>query len=134
MDKTLKIFAHKGFVGAVCDLENGKFLNDLKDKNQIGVVVHVRDIEITTEALEVFKKSERVGGSFSSVMLTSHQGYSSEGSVALLSKSRNYLIGDSVEIGRTCDKRVLRWISINDEIEVPQGFKDVVEGNSDAGS
>lgn len=134
MNKTLKIFAHKGCVGAVCDLENGKFLNDLKDKKQIGVVVHTDDVEISSEALEVLKKANKIGGSFSSVMLTSHSGCSKEGSVALLSKNRNYFIGNNINIGRTCDKEVLKWISVNDSIEVPQGFKDIVEGNSDAGS
>ena len=41
---TLQIFAYKGQVGALSDIENGTFLNDVKGASQLGVVVASKDI------------------------------------------------------------------------------------------
>ncbi len=119
---TIKIFSYKGKLGATSDTENGTFMNDIKNGNQLGVVVDVEHITITEEAKPLFTKLPRVGGSFAGCMLTKSDkgGYS----VGLLGFGAHAI----TEIGRTCDLSVVDEIKVDNEIEVPQDFKDFVDG------
>lgn len=126
MSKTLKIFSHGKFVGAESDIENGRFLNDINLGGQLGVVVDVKDIEITSAALSIMRNHKREAGSFSSVMLTADK----EGgfSIAVLGFG-NHLLTDNgcLTYSRNCDTEVLDNLLINGNMEIPQSFIDFVE-------
>lgn len=124
MPKTLKIFAYKNSVGAVSDMENGSFINDVKDNNQLGVVVSVHDASITTEALKLMKTNfKKAGGSFSSVMLTRSETDEYPNSICLLGFGKHGIaINESVTYGRECDVSVLNEIEIDDSIDIPEDF------------
>jgi hypothetical protein len=123
-----KIFAYKGVVGAITDLQNGKFLNTPTAAGQLGCVVSTDEVQITKEAKEVIKGAPREGGSFAAIMLTKHN--DGKSSISLMGFRYHAFFGKDLCIGRNCDTSIL-----NDceevEIEVPSDFKNFVDGEFD---
>lgn len=107
MTATLTFFAHDGVVGAVADLEDGIFANDIHGKGQLGIVVLVEHCAISEEAKAILKGSKREGGSFASLMLTEHN--DGKASVGLLGFGK-YLV--EPVIGRLCQLSVLEKITV----------------------
>ena len=126
MPKTLQLFAYKGHLGSMADMDNGSFLNDLSNGQQLGVVVHSRDVEMTSEAKDVLRQARREGGSFAAIMLTAHADGSGS-SLGVGGFGHMHFGPEEIAIGRDCDLSVLDDCETNDEIEVPQDFKDLVE-------
>lgn len=105
---TLQIFAYKGQVGALSDIENGTFLNDVKGSSQLGVVVASKDIGISQEAKDLIKeKYHREGGSFAPLMLTPSE--KTNGSIGILGFGRHLLtdMDGMISISSDCDLSVL---------------------------
>lgn len=121
--KTLKIFEHKGVIGAQSNIETGTFLNDPTGAGQLGVVVAVEHAQITQGAKQILLDCPRDGGSFAPIMLTTARdgsGYS----VALMG-ARKHMMPDPT-IGRTCDREVLNRIEVVD-FEIDPEFIHAVE-------
>lgn len=114
---TLFIFEHMGEIGAKSDLKNGRFMNDPEQKNQLGVVVSVDDVEIQPNAVEVIKKFPRENGSFADLMLMGN-------SIAILEKG----IHAPICISRDCDLSTLDKIKTTNK-ETPRDFIEHVESN-----
>ena len=132
--KTLKIFEYKGEVGAISDLANGTFMNRIDDtfSNQVGVVVSTKEVIISPSALEIMKnKYRRSGGSFASTMLSPANEYF-DSSIALIGFSLHVLTDEigNIEYGTQCDLSVLDDIEVDSNIEVPDGFKEVVDSGT----
>lgn len=127
-----KMFAYKGNIGAESDIENGKFINNPKGGGQLGIVIDIKEVEITQEVVDILKSASRDGGSFASIMLTKHsdEAVGTGGSVAsigLMGFGKHFFPKSEIAIGRTCDKEILDLCTIS-EIETPQDFKDFVDG------
>jgi len=124
MPKTLKIFAYKNSVGAVSDMENGSFINDVKADGELGISVSVHDTVITSEALKIMKTNfKKNSGSFSNVMLTRSKTDKYPNSIGLLGFGKHGIaINESVTYGRECDVSVLNEIDIDDSIDIPEDF------------
>ena len=132
--KTLKIFEYKGEVGAISDLANGTFMNKIDDtfSNQVGVVVSTKEVIISPSALEIMKnKYRRSGGSFASTMLSPANEYF-DSSIALFGFNLHVLTDEigNIEYGTHCDLSVLDDIEVDSNIEVPDGFKEVVDSGT----
>ena len=121
-----KIFAYKGVIGAMTDLDEGKFINNPKDVGQLGCVIDTNEVDITSEAKEVLRNARREGGSFAPIMLTKHTDGTS--SVGLMGFWKHIYVGEDLCIGRTCNTSVLDECN-EVEIEIPEGFKEVVDEN-----
>lgn len=121
---TTKFFAYKGYVGATTDIENGKFLNDLTQAGQLGIVVDTTEIEMSKEAKEIIKKAPREGGSFAQLMLTKHDAGGS--SIGMVEISPIHFLGNDFKIGRTCTTSILNDCT-EVENDVPKGFMEVVD-------
>ena len=115
-----RIFAHRGVVGAVTDMENGKFINDPMGGGQLGCVIDVNEVEMTTAAKEAIRGAGREGGSFAPIMLTQHADEVGGASIGLFGRGFHLFHGEDLKIGRTCDLSVLDQIEINDDLEIPQ--------------
>ena len=105
---TLQIFTYKGQVGALSDIENGTFLNDVKGSSQLGVVVASANVGISQEAKDLIKeKHRREGGSFAPLMITPSE--KSNGSIGILGFGRHLLtdMDGIIAISRDCDLSVL---------------------------
>jgi hypothetical protein len=122
-----KIFAYKGHLGAETNIEEGKFINDPKSPGQLGVVVDIKEIEITKEAKEILKKAKKNGGSFSEVMLTRHAdgNKDSVASIGLVGFYKHHF-GKDVMIGRDCDTSIIDLMS-DSEIEIPKDYKEFID-------
>lgn len=131
MNKTLRIFSHKGIVGAESDMDNGEFLNNPHGDGQIGCVVSVDNCVITSDAKSIISKCSREGGSFSSLMLTLHdesiKDKSGAGSVGVLGFHCHMLGNGDKMIGRLCEKSVLDLIDVDDDMNIPKDFIDACE-------
>lgn len=127
MLKTILIYAHKTSIGATSDIESGTFLNDVTAEGQMGVVVNVKDIAITSKALKLMKESHtRAGGSFSGIML--NKGDNGASNVGLLGFGLHGIaIGEPTEFSRDCDLSVLDEIRVDDDITVPTDFIKFVD-------
>ena len=114
-----QIFFYNNFIGAVTDIENGKFLNDVHGPSQLGCVVPIDEIDITPEAVEALKKAEREGGSFAPIMID-------RGSIGLM--GFRYHMFDTREplISRDCDLSALDLCNII-PIELPEGFVEAID-------
>lgn len=124
-----QIFAYKGVLGAITDLDNGKFLNDPRSDGQFGVVVPVEEIDISPEAVSLLLNAPREGGSFAPIMLTKHSVLydgDSKASIGLFGFWKHLFKGSDLCIGRDCDKDVLNLCNIIDIIP-PDGFKSVID-------
>lgn len=120
-----KIFAYKGVIGAETDLDEGKFLNDIKSPGQLGCVISTTEVDITKEAKDLIKNARREGGSFAPIMLTKHSDGSGS-SVGIMGAGKHLFAGEDLCIGRTCDKSVLD--DCNEvEMEIPEEFITVVD-------
>ena len=127
-----KIFAYKGVLGALTDLDNGVFLNNPRKGGQLGVVIPVEEVDITAEAVKLLKSASRGGGSFAPIMLTRHSDpvkSKSQASIGLLGFCKHLYAGGDLCIGRTCDTSILDLCNIT-EIEVPEDFIQVVDSNA----
>lgn len=121
---TLKIFAYKGHVGALIDMD-GKFINNPKGGGQLGCVVDVTETTITKEAKEILKGVGREGGSFAPLMLTEH--HDGGASIGVMGFGAVYLGKQSdIKIGRTCDKSALDRCTLTEE-EAPADFKEAID-------
>ena len=126
-----QIFAYEGVLGAITDPENGLFLNDPKQPGQLGVVIPVEEIDITSEAISLLKAAKREGGSFSSIMLTRHSAndMTSKASIGLLGGlGKAVFTGDDLMIGRDCDTSILDMCTVKEDI-LPLDFVDFVKNN-----
>jgi hypothetical protein len=125
-----RIFSHKGVVGAITDLENGKFLNDPKAKAQLGCVISTDEVQITKEAKEIIKGAPREGGSFAAIMLTKHHESIVEtkgkSSIGLMGYGYHVFNGPDLCISRDCDLSVLEDCEEVD-LEVPSDFIQLVD-------
>jgi len=120
-----KIFTYKGVIGAETDIENGKFINDIKAGGQLGVVVDTKEIDITKEAKQLIKSAKRERGSFAPIMLTQHGGGHGS-SIGLFGFGYHLFAGEDLCIGRTCETSVLEDCT-EVEIELPAEFKKLVD-------
>ncbi len=118
---TLKFFEYKGVVGATSDVENGKFINDINDPNNMGVVVDVTECTISQAAKDILLKSGRERGSVAPLMLTNCDDGTS--CVAVFGFERHLV---SPSIGRICDVDVLHKIQIV-ENDPPADFIEYVD-------
>ena len=132
MSKTLTIFSYKGSVGANSDLENGKFINDINGSGQMGVVVAVENVVITSEALDLMKTNfRREGGSFASTMVTRSETDDYPSSIAVMGFGMHGVaICTQVEYSRDCDLTVLDEIEVDDKIIVPEDFIAFIDEES----
>lgn len=125
-----KIFSHNGIIGAETDIENGKFINDVRGQGQMGCVISTDECVITTEAREILRGAPREGGSFAPIMLTKHEGAPAEhgdASIGLFGFGKHIFAEGDICIGRTCSKEILDLIEVDDEMEIPEDFKKAVE-------
>ncbi len=124
MSKSLLIYAHNGSVGATSDLENGSFLNDFKADGQMGLVVAVENVSITSKALELMKTNHtRAGGSFSGIMVTRSASESHPNSIGVMGFGLHGIaIGGPTEFSRDCDLTVLDEIEVDDDMTIPADF------------
>ncbi len=104
---TLNIFAYKGSVGAISDINNGTFINNPLDDSQLGVVVSVEHCTISEEAKSILSKSTREGGSFAPFMLTEHA--DGGASVAVMGIGCHLI---EPVVGSTCSLSVLDRIPV----------------------
>jgi hypothetical protein len=98
------MFAHKGCIGVVMPAE-AKFLNNPMAAGQMGSVISMDEIEITAEAKEILRNAPREGGSFSAIMLTSHN--DGKGSIGVMGFGQALFAPDDINIGRDCDTAIL---------------------------
>ena len=119
-----EIFAYKNFIGALTDIDNGKFLNDPRGEGQIGCVVPVDEILITKEAKDLLLKAKREGGSFSPIMLI--KALDGRCSIGLLGLEKHAYNADGALISRDCDLSVLDNM-LDSEIGIPKDFIDYVD-------
>jgi hypothetical protein len=127
MKKTLNIFVYKGYLGATTDIENGKFLNDVEGKSQLGCVVDIAESQISQEALDFIKTNVvKGGGSFAELMLTEVTDGSMN--IGVMGFGRHLLAtpDSPPEIGRLCELKVLYHVSIVED-NVPEDFKHYVD-------
>jgi len=122
-----QIFAYRGVIGALTDLNEGKFINDPKSEGQLGCVIHTSEIDITKEAKELIKNAPREGGSFAPIMLTKHADGSGS-SIGLMGFWKHAFAGEDLCIGRDCKTEVLEDCT-EVEMEVPVDFKQFVDAN-----
>ena len=118
-------------MGTITDPENGLFLNDPKQPGQLGVVIPVEEIDITSEAISLLKAAKREGGSFSSIMLTRHSSddVKSKASIGLLGGlGKSIFTGENLMIGKDCDTAILDMCTIKKDI-LPLNFVDFVKNN-----
>lgn len=129
MSKTLQIYAHNNCVGATSDIDGGTFINDIKADGQMGCVVAVGEVSITSDALELMKTSyTRAGGSFASTMLTRSAIEGHTSSIAVMGFGLHGIaIHQPAEYGRDCDITVLDEIVIDDDMTVPVDFIEFVD-------
>lgn len=120
-----KIFSHLGVIGAETDLQDGKFLNNPLDGNQLGCVISTSEIDITKEAKEIIRNAPREGGSFAPIMLTKHSDGKGS-SIAIMGFGKHIFAGEDICIGRTCTLSVLDDCN-ETEIEIPKEFIEVVD-------
>lgn len=122
MSKSLLIYAHNNSVGATSDLENGTFINDFKADGQMGLVVAVENISITSKALELMKNNHtRAGGSFSCIMVTRCDDGSSN--IGVMGFGLHGIsIDEPTEFSRDCDLTVLDEIEVDDDMTIPADF------------
>ena len=123
---TTKVFAYKGNLGMVTDMDNGKFINNPKTAGQLGCVVHSKEVEITPEAKKLLKTARRDRGSFSEIMLTQH-GDGSGSSLGIMGFGKCHF-GTAFSIGRTCELSVIDDFNEVD-FEVPKDYKDFIDGS-----
>jgi len=121
---TLKIFAYKGHVGCLIDI-NGKFINDPKQPGQLGCVIDVTETTINKDAKDILKRVGKEGGSFAPLMFTEH--HNGGASIGVMGFGAVYLGTQSViKIGRTCQTSVLDKCTLVEE-EAPKEFKDFID-------
>ncbi len=121
-----QIFSYKGVVGAITDIKNGEFINDVKEQGQLGCVIDTKNVDITKEAKELIRRAPREGGSFAAIMLTRHEDKSS--SIGLFGFGKHMFADESLCIGRTCTLSVLE--DMNEvKIEIPKGFITEIESS-----
>jgi hypothetical protein len=116
-----KIFSHNGVIGAETDIENGKFINDIKAEGQMGCVISTKEVLITKDAIEILKNAERESDSFAPIMLTKHS--DNEGSIGLLGFGMHLFKDEDLCIGRDCDISILDDCEILPDTEIPVEFK-----------
>ncbi len=125
---TIVFFEYKGAIAAQIDIEEGSFLNNPKDKGQMGCIVKTSNIGLPKEVKEaILKDHHRKGGSFASMMLTKHT--NGNCSIGLLGFSKFLLresSKDSIEISRNCDLSVLDEC-VEIENNPPQGFINYID-------
>lgn len=123
-----KIFAYKGHVGAVTDLENGKFMNNIESSGEMGCVISTTEVQITNDAKEIIKTAKREGGSFAEMMLTKHTNVEEFGksSIGLLGFGY-HLLGKEFKIGRDCDLSVLDDCEVVGNDIIPEEFKKFLD-------
>lgn len=125
---TTRVFAHLGIIGVQTDITSGTFLNDPTAEGQMGCVVPLENVVMTTEAKDLLRSAKREGGSFAAIMIDTktfaHMGFS-------------HVMFDANEnlISRDCDLSGLDLIA-EDLEPVPEGFitaveKSMVKDNND---
>lgn len=128
---TVQIFSYKNYVGALSDIENGNFINDINDGMQLGVVVKSQEIEITSLAIDAIKNVKRAPGTFAPIMVTKSDpsvvDQYGEYTIALFGFRKHAFSMDDEMISRDCDLTGLDTLTINDDIEIPQDFKEFVD-------
>lgn len=125
---TVDIYVYNGVVGATV-FEEGSFLNDISDENQLGVIVDVKNVSITQKAKDYIESNYvRLNESFSYFMLTLNPNKESA-DVGLIGGTGVRIISNDgkVEIGRLCDISVLDMMNINDDIESSEDYREFVE-------
>jgi hypothetical protein len=128
---TVQMFYYNNFIGAVSDIDNGNFINDPTSEGQLGCVLRLDEIEVTSEVVEHLKNAKREGGSFASIMLTklhpSVVEMYGEYSIGIMGFYKHaFNLNDNI-ISRDCDLTGLDHITINDDIEIPPDFMEYVD-------
>jgi hypothetical protein len=113
--KTLSIFSYKNILAATSDLENGKFINDIKGSGQLGVVVALENVEITEAAKQLIKKAPREKGSFACIMIM-------DNAIGLMGFRYHLFQDEDLCISRDCILESLDKIDIMDESQIPDDF------------
>lgn len=132
--KAVKIFSYNGCIGIESDVSAEGYFNDPSAEGQMGLVTPPHMIEITSEAKEMLRTAPRDRGTFAPIMLTRHDPSIHEEhgscSIGILGFHKHLITFDDGVISRNCDVTVLDELDVNDDIEIPQEFKDVVDGNN----
>lgn len=126
--KFVTIFEHNGTVGAESDIENGSFINDVEDPNQLGIIFKPEHARITTKALDLIKSSRKSDSGFAAIMLTNEEVGKHGASIGFIGFYK-HILSDSgrADISRDSDLSVLDLIEIDDTIEAPEDFVKFVD-------
>ena len=129
MTKFVTIFEHNGTVGAESDIENGTFINDVEDPNQLGIIFKPEHARITTKALDLIKSSGKSNSGLAAIML-SGETETNEPTIGLIGFYK-HLLSESghADVSRDSDLSVLDLIEIDDTIKTPEDFIEFVESN-----
>lgn len=119
-----QIFEYEGHVGAIMP-ENGKYLDDIRDPNQLGVVIDTKEVLITQKAKDILLNAKKDARSFAGLMFTRHGDGTS--SIGITHKGKVYLgTQETIVIGMHCDQSVLHDCEIN-EFEAPEDFMRFID-------
>lgn len=121
-EPTLKIFAHKNFIGAETDCENGEFVNDIHGASQLGCVVSFSETEISEEAKELLSTAKREGGSFAPIMIM-------EDCIGVGGFNKHLFDLNDPILSRDCDLNNLSKIKVV-ENKPPQDFIEYIDSLS----
>jgi hypothetical protein len=116
---TTRVFAHLGIIGVQTDITSGTFLNDPTADGQMGCVVPLENVVMTSEAKELLRSAKREGGSFAAIMIDTK-------TFSYMGFSHAMFNANEKLISRDCDLSGLD--SITEDLEpVPEGFITAVE-------
>lgn len=127
---TLRFFSHNGFVGAISDLKNGTFINDINNARQLGVVVAIEHVAMPSEVKEIIRKNYmREGGSFAQTMIT--RGI--RPNIAVFGKEFHMLSTEDGKyiISRDCDLSLLDEVPETDNVPDPDFVLYIENGQNE---
>lgn len=136
MKKTLVIFQLNGHLGAMVDVENGVFRNDVKDPEELGYIIVAENTSITESAYklakELFSISERRGQGDFMPMMAEIEGEEKLPLFIIIDPARKghfYLTNKKFELPADCSTEVFDYMNIvsDAEISIPENFEGACE-------